>query len=200
MDALPGPYLAVSGAVALVVAAVALTTTGLFRALGPAGIGLAALLFIVLGNPGSGNASAPELLPGFWRVTGQLLPPGAGGQAIRDTAYFDGHALARPALVLAAWALLGAALAWPAAGPRSGRAGARPRAPNRGPGMTPRGRVAPHRAGRIVAARPKGGPARQPAAHVSPGRSRQTAGLIPYLLTGWDNPTPRCRPGSPAPR
>ena len=110
MDALPGPYLAVSGVVALVVAAVALTATGLFRALGPAGLGLAALLFIVLGNPGSGNASAPELLPGFWRVTGQLLPPGAGGQAIRDVAYFDGHALAQPALVLAAWALLGAAL------------------------------------------------------------------------------------------
>jgi hypothetical protein len=110
MDALPGPYLAVSGAVALVVAAVALTAAGLFRALGPAGIGLAALLFIVLGNPGSGNASAPELLPGFWRVTGQLLPPGAGGQAIRDAAYFDGHALAQPALVLAAWALLGATL------------------------------------------------------------------------------------------
>lgn len=110
MDALPGSYLAVSGAVALVVAAVALTTAGLFRALGPAGIGLAALLLIVLGNPGSGNASAPELLPGVWRVTGQLLPPGAGGQAIRDTAYFDGHALAQPALVLAAWALLGATL------------------------------------------------------------------------------------------
>jgi len=72
--------------------------------------GLAALLFIVLGNPGSGNASAPELLPAFWRVTGQLLPPGAGGQAIRDTAYFDAHALAPPALVLAAWALLGATL------------------------------------------------------------------------------------------
>jgi len=110
MDALPSPYLAVSGAAALVVAAVALTAAGLFRALGPAGIGLAALLFIVLGNPGSGNASAPELLPGFWRVTGQLLPPGAGGQAIRDAAYFAGHALAQPALVLTAWAILGATL------------------------------------------------------------------------------------------
>jgi hypothetical protein len=110
MDALPGPYLAVSAVVALVVAAVGLATAGLFRVLGPAGLGLAAVLFVVLGNPGSGNATAPELLPGFWRVTGQLLPPGAGGQAIRDVAYFDGHALLVPALVLAAWALLGAAL------------------------------------------------------------------------------------------
>ena len=110
MDALPGPYLAVSGVAALIVAAVALTATGLVRLLGPAGLGVAALLFVVLGNPGSGNASAPELLPGFWRVTGQLLPPGAGGQALRDVAYFDGHGLLVPALVLTAWAVSGAAL------------------------------------------------------------------------------------------
>ncbi len=110
MDALPGPYLAVSAVAGLVVAAVALTATGLIRVLGPAGLGLAAVLFVVLGNPGSGNATAPELLPGFWRVAGQLLPPGAGGQALRDVAYFDGHALLAPALVLAAWALIGAAL------------------------------------------------------------------------------------------
>jgi hypothetical protein len=110
MDALPGPYLAVSGVAALVVAAVGLTATGLFRVLGPAGLGIAAVLFIMLGNPGSGNATAPELLPGFWRVAGQLLPPGAGGQALRDVAYFDGHALLVPVLVLAAWAILGAAL------------------------------------------------------------------------------------------
>jgi hypothetical protein len=110
MDALPGPYLAVSGVTALVVAAVGLTAVGLVRVLGLAGLGVAALLFVVLGNPGSGNATAPELLPGFWRVTGQLLPPGAGGQALRDAAYFGGHALLVPALVLAAWAAAGAAL------------------------------------------------------------------------------------------
>ena len=110
MDALPGPYLAVAGVATLVVAAVALTALGLFRVLGPAGLGIAAVLFVVVGNPGSGNATAPELLPGFWRVAGQLLPPGAGGQALRDVAYFDGQALLAPALVLAAWAILGAAL------------------------------------------------------------------------------------------
>ena len=110
MDALPGPYLAVSAVAALVVAAIALTATGLVRLFGPAGLGIAAVLFVVLGNPGSGNASAPELLPGFWRVAGQLLPPGAGGQALRDVAYFGGHALLVPALVLAGWAIAGAAL------------------------------------------------------------------------------------------
>jgi hypothetical protein len=110
MDALPGPFLADAGVAALIVLSIALPTAGLLRLLGPPGIGVAAVLFIVIGNPGSGNASAPELLPGFWRVVGQLLPPGAGGQALRDVAYFDGNALARPLIVLLAWALVGAAL------------------------------------------------------------------------------------------
>jgi hypothetical protein len=131
MDAVSGPYLAVSAVAALIVAAVALTAAGLMRVLGPAGLGVAALLFVVLGNPGSGNASAPELLPGFWRVTGQLLPPGAGGQALRDAAYFDGHGLLGPALVLTAWAVLGAVLILGArrrrAAPASAPAAAEPR-------------------------------------------------------------------------
>ena len=110
MDALPGGYLALSAVAALAVLAVALPVTGLVRLLGPRGAGLGALLFVAIGNPGSGNASAPELLPGFWRVAGQLLPPGAGGQALRTTAYFDASALAQPLLVLTAWALAGAAL------------------------------------------------------------------------------------------
>jgi prepilin-type processing-associated H-X9-DG protein len=110
LGALPGPYLALSAVAALIVLAVALPTAGFMRVLGPPGIGLGALLFLLIGNPGSGNATAPELLPGFWRVAGQLLPPGSGGQALRNVAYFDGHALAQPLLVLGAWALLGAAL------------------------------------------------------------------------------------------
>ena len=73
-------------------------------------IGLAALSFIVLGKPGSGNASAPELLPGFWRVAGSCSRRAPAARRCRDAAYFDGHALAEPALVLAAWAIAGAAL------------------------------------------------------------------------------------------
>jgi hypothetical protein len=110
IGALPGPYLALSGVAALTVLAIALPAAGFMRLLGPGGIGLAALLFLVIGQPGSGNASAPELLPAFWRVVGQLLPPGAGGQALRNTAYFDGAALGRPLLVLLAWAAVGALL------------------------------------------------------------------------------------------
>jgi hypothetical protein len=110
LGALPGSYLALSGIAALIILAIALPAAGLGRAMGPAGVGVAALLFFVIGNPGSGNASAPELLPAFWRAVGPLLPPGAGGEALRATAYFDAAAIGWPLVVLAAWAALGALL------------------------------------------------------------------------------------------
>jgi hypothetical protein len=110
VGALPGPYLALSAVAALLVASVALFATGLAHVLGPAGIGLAAVLVFLIGNPGSGAASAPELLPGFWRAVGPLLPPGAGASALRNVAYFDGAALATPLIVLGAFAAVGAAL------------------------------------------------------------------------------------------
>ena len=107
---LPGPHLALAGVAALIVLAMALPAAGLVRLLGPHGLAPAAVLFLLIGNPGSGNGSAPELLPGFWRAVGPLLPPGAGGTALRNVAYFDGAALARPLLVLLAFAAVGAAL------------------------------------------------------------------------------------------
>jgi len=110
LDALPGDGLALSGVAALTILAIALPTAGVERLLGPLGVGLAAVVFFLVGNPGSGNASAPELLPGFWGAVGPLLPPGAGGDALRATAYFDGAAAAQPLLVLGAWVALGALL------------------------------------------------------------------------------------------
>jgi len=110
LGALPGTWWALAGVLTLIVLAIALTAAGLERVLGRAGVGLAAVLFFLVGNPGSGNASAPELLPGFWREVGQLLPPGAGGTAVRNTAYFDGAALAEPLLVLGGWIAFGALL------------------------------------------------------------------------------------------
>ena len=110
IGALPGSYLGLSAVGTLLVASVALFATGLARLLGPPGIGLAALIVFLIGNPGSGAASAPELLPGFWRAVGPLLPPGAGATALRNVAYFDGAALATPLIVLAAFAALGAVL------------------------------------------------------------------------------------------
>jgi hypothetical protein len=63
-----------------------------------------------IANPASGNGTPPEMLPGFWRWISQLMPPGAGGSALRNVSYFGGNALLRPLLVLGAFVLVGAGL------------------------------------------------------------------------------------------
>ncbi|HCA87554.1 MAG TPA: hypothetical protein DEQ61_20045, partial [Streptomyces sp.] len=77
--------------------------------LGRAGLGLGALLVVLLGNPLSGVTSAPQLLPEPAGAIGQLLPPGAGGALLRSVSFFDGSGAGMPALVLAVWTVLGLA-------------------------------------------------------------------------------------------
>ena len=85
-----GPWLLNAAVLSLGVLAVASIVTGLSALIGPAGIGIAAVLLVFVGNPWSGTSSAPELLPEAAGFIGQLLPPGAGGQLLRSTAFFDG--------------------------------------------------------------------------------------------------------------
>jgi hypothetical protein len=121
IGALPGPYLALVGVTTLAVWALALTAGGLVAVLGQGGIALAFVIFLMMGAPASGLATAPELLPTPWQELGPLLPPGALGSALRGTAYFDGAGVAGPLLVLLAWCGIGVAL--------HGLAGRRPAAP-----------------------------------------------------------------------
>jgi hypothetical protein len=107
LGALGGDWWVNAGAIGLTVLAIAATVAGLGAAIGPAGLGLAVVVMMFVGNPFSGVSSAPELLPSWVGVTGQLLPPGAGGSLLRSTAFFDGAAATRPGLVLAGWVLLG---------------------------------------------------------------------------------------------
>lgn len=100
-------YLGTSLAAMLGIAATSFLVLGLQRSLKGVGIGIAALALIVLGNPLSGLTSAPELLPHPWGALGQLLPPGATGTLLRNVSFFDGHAIARPVTILAAWLVLG---------------------------------------------------------------------------------------------
>ena len=64
--------------------AVAAPVAGLAGRLGPPGIGIGAVLMMVVANPWSGVTSAPELLPEPAGVIGQWLPPGAAGSALRE--------------------------------------------------------------------------------------------------------------------
>lgn len=111
LGSLEGSYWLNAGAVALGIAATALTILGLESLLGAAGLGLGAASMMLLGNPLSGLSSAPQMLPSGWGTLGQYLPPGAAGSLLRSTAFFDGHAAAPHVWVLLGWAALGLVLA-----------------------------------------------------------------------------------------
>jgi hypothetical protein len=92
---------------ALLVFASGAFTMALQALFGFLGMGLAVLLFVVLGNPSAGGAYPAPLLPPFWRTIGPWLPPGAGTDAIRGIAYFHGIGVQRASLVLGAYAIAG---------------------------------------------------------------------------------------------
>jgi hypothetical protein len=116
LGTLTGHFSALWAIGSLVVFAAAATTMALQILLGTAGIGVAILVFVVLGNPSAGGPYPSMLLPPFWRVIGPALPPGAGTTIVRNTVYFDGSATSGPLWVLAAYAAGGLAVSLLAAG------------------------------------------------------------------------------------
>lgn len=110
LGSLNGAYWTNSGALALTIAATSLSILGLESLLGYVGFGLGAAAMMLIGNPLSGTATAPEMLPGWSGILGQLLPPGAGGQLLRSTAFFDGRGATHSVIVLLTWLTLGVVL------------------------------------------------------------------------------------------
>ena len=102
-----GHFLPLAAFGALLVFAVGAFTMGLQVWTGLVGIGLAILLFVILGNPSAGGAYPAPLLPPFWAGIGHWLPPGAATNAIRGIVYFGGAGAGIGALVLAGYALVG---------------------------------------------------------------------------------------------
>ena len=124
LNSLPGSIAALWGVGALVVFSVGTVTMALECLFDVVGIGLAVLLFVVLGNPSAGGVYPTPLLPTFWRSFGAWLPNGAGTDATRSVAYFGGTNTTVPLLILSAWAVVGLAVTMAAvsARPRGGRA------------------------------------------------------------------------------
>ncbi|MGK8489389.1 hypothetical protein [Nocardia asiatica] len=106
LSVVPGSYLVLASVAGLVSFAVAGAVVGLAAVIGTAGVGLAALTMLLIGNPFSAATSAPELLPQPWGVVGQLLPPGAAASLLRSVAFFDGAAATGPLVVLLVWSAL----------------------------------------------------------------------------------------------
>ncbi|MFD8465989.1 ABC transporter permease [Streptomyces cyaneofuscatus] len=109
LGVITGDWWTEAGVLALTVLAISAAVAGLSALLGPRGLGLGALLMILLGNSFSGVTSAPQLLPEPVGALGQWLPPGAGGSLLRSVAFFDGSAAGGPVLTLALWSALGLA-------------------------------------------------------------------------------------------
>ena len=124
LGVLDGSWWAEAGAFTLAIAAVSFTVLSLQALVGRAGLGLAAFVVMLLGNPLSGVTSAPEMLPSGWGALGQALPPGAGGSLLRSVAFCDGAGAGEPVLVRSLWiagALLAAAVGAAVAGRRERR-------------------------------------------------------------------------------
>jgi hypothetical protein len=109
LGALPHDAVATWGALSVTLLAIGATTAGLIALIGPAGLGLGLVLMVFVGNPFSGVTSAPELLPAPVGTIGQWLPPGAGANLLRSTAYFSGHGASGHLTVLIVWIVFGLA-------------------------------------------------------------------------------------------
>ena len=118
LGALSGHSWAIAGLGGLLVLGVGAFTMAIQALTGVVGIGLAVLLFVVLGNPSAGGAYPAPLLPPFWRDIGPWLPPGAGTSAIRSIVYFSGTGVLQPILVSLAYAAAGILVLILAAGRR----------------------------------------------------------------------------------
>jgi len=107
LGVLTGDWWAEAGVFALTTLAVSGAVAGLAALVGTAGIGITAATIMLIGNPFSGAASAPQMLPEPVGAIGQWLPPGAGTTLLRSVSFFDGSATIGPALTLTWWAALG---------------------------------------------------------------------------------------------
>jgi hypothetical protein len=100
----------VAAGLTLGILAALLFMLGLGSLFGRVGLIVGGLVALLLGNPLSGLASAPEMLPSGWGAFGQLLPQGATATVLRSTAYFSGAGATTAIVVLTCWAAAGAAL------------------------------------------------------------------------------------------
>ncbi|EFL30596.1 integral membrane protein [Streptomyces viridochromogenes DSM 40736] len=131
LGVLTGDWWAEAAALGLSALAVSGAVAGLAALLGTAGIGIAGAVVMFLGNPFSGAATAPEMLPEPAGAIGQWLPPGAGATLLRSVSYFDGAAATGPALTLAWWAALGLGAVLLGGSLRARKAGGAPTADRR---------------------------------------------------------------------
>ncbi|MDX3452857.1 ABC transporter permease [Streptomyces sp. ME02-8801-2C] len=108
--ALPGPFLGIAGLVALMGAAVGSATMAIMRLFGRAGLPLASVILLTLGNSTSGGTLPAAYLPGWLRPLSEILPVGVGVRAVQGLSHFDNDGLVQGITILAGWTVLCAGL------------------------------------------------------------------------------------------
>jgi hypothetical protein len=109
LGVLTGHFAALWICIGVTALAIALSVGALARLLGQVGVPVALVTFLIVGNPSAGASSPTEFLPDFYRAVGPWLPPNADTRMLLGSTYFDAGVLG-PALVLAAWVLIPAAV------------------------------------------------------------------------------------------
>ncbi|HSS61355.1 MAG TPA: hypothetical protein VLK30_07860 [Candidatus Limnocylindrales bacterium] len=105
-------FWAATGLVVLAATAVGAAVAGSARLLGAAGLGLAALVVVLLDLVSSGGPAGSQLLPDFYRALAPWMPAGSLYSSLRGALYFDGAGTAGPIGVLAGWLVAGIVLLW----------------------------------------------------------------------------------------
>jgi len=96
-------YWPLAGVCALLALAVASATAAFTSLFGRAGIAVAGIVLILLGNASSGSVIGSAFLPQPFRWLSPVLPAGAGLEAARSALYFEGAGLGWSLGALALW-------------------------------------------------------------------------------------------------
>ena len=96
-------YWALAGVCALLALAVSSATAASCELFGRAGIGVAGLVLILLGNASSGSVVGGAFLPQPFRWLSFGLPAGSGLDAVKSVLYFGGDGAGRRLGTLAVW-------------------------------------------------------------------------------------------------
>jgi len=96
--------------VALTAFAAGAFVAGFTRLLGPAGLGLSALVIVLLDLISSGGPAGPQFLPDAYRWLSPWMPAGELFRSLSGVLYFGGYGVATPVLVLVGWLVTGLAL------------------------------------------------------------------------------------------
>ena len=104
MGTLTGSPWALLGAGTLIVFVAAMTTAALISLFGMAGIMVAIVAFVVLGNPTSGGAVPIQMLSGGYPFLANVLPNNAAISLVHGIEYFGGNGIGHPLFVLGLYA------------------------------------------------------------------------------------------------